>query len=348
MRFYKNSNAYVITALIAIASGFCANALGFPLPWMLGPMFGVMIYTAIGSAAITPQGWLPVLRSILGVAIGANFTPTIVNRMGEIGIGLAVLPFCSLSIIVIGYFLFRRIAGYDRATALFGAMPGGLIDMVTIGSQMGGNIRTLTLIHTMRIMIVITTASFLVVFSTEIEQKFATPELFTPLHQLPMVMVLGLAGWGIGHFLRLPGASITGPMALSATMHGFGLVSASPIYFLVILAQIGIGASLGEKFRNVTAAELAGPILSGAIFTVISFAPVFGFAFWVSQYTSVGKLNVLLAYAPGGQAEMNILTIAIGADVVYVAVHHIARVFIVLFSLPLLRKFIERKANVFF
>ncbi|MEQ8901555.1 MAG: AbrB family transcriptional regulator [Roseovarius sp.] len=45
-----------------------------------------------------------------------------------------------------------------------------------------------------------------------------------------------------------------------------------------------------------------------------------------------------LAFAPGGQAEMTVLTIVVGADLGYVIVDHLLRMFLVITCAPLAAK----------
>jgi uncharacterized membrane protein AbrB (regulator of aidB expression) len=45
-------------------------------------------------------------------------------------------------------------------------------------------------------------------------------------------------------------------------------------------------------------------------------------------------VDAFLAFAPAGQAEMTVLAIVVGADLGYVVVHHLMRVFIVITGAP--------------
>jgi uncharacterized membrane protein AbrB (regulator of aidB expression) len=47
---------------------------------------------------------------------------------------------------------------------------------------------------------------------------------------------------------------------------------------------------------------------------------------------------VLLAFAPGGQTELNLLAFILGLDVAYVAMHHLARVAIVIIGAQMVLK----------
>ena len=59
------------------------------------------------------------------------------------------------------------------------------------------------------------------------------------------------------------------------------------------------------------------------------------FALVVAPATGSPPASVVLAYAPGGLAEMSLVALALGADVAYVAVHHIFRIMFVILGAPL-------------
>jgi uncharacterized membrane protein AbrB (regulator of aidB expression) len=45
--------------------------------------------------------------------------------------------------------------------------------------------------------------------------------------------------------------------------------------------------------------------------------------------------QVLLAYAPGGLSEMSLVALATGAEVAFVALHHVVRIVMVILAAPL-------------
>ena len=46
----------------------------------------------------------------------------------------------------------------------------------------------------------------------------------------------------------------------------------------------------------------------------------------------------LLAFAPGGQAELVVLALIVGADAAFVVAHHVLRMFVVILGAPLAAK----------
>jgi len=52
----------------------------------------------------------------------------------------------------------------------------------------------------------------------------------------------------------------------------------------------------------------------------------------VSHVSTHGQVPLLLAYSPGGLADMRQITLSLGIEVAFVAAHHIVRVCIVMIA----------------
>ena len=247
-----------------------------------------------------------------------------------------------LAIITLGMVYFERIAGYDRPTAFFCAVPGGLTDMVTMAEDAGANPRTVTLIQATRIVLIM----FLLPFWLQwVAGK--SIGIFVPgavhIHQLSpvdaMVLVtLGWAGWWIARRLGLAGAPIVGPMILSGLAHAFGLTAARIPQELLIFAQITLGILLGAQFRGLTWREFSSTMLWGAGFSALLVIATGAVALLVARLTGFDSTTVLLAYAPGGQTEMNLLAYILKLDVAFTALHHLVRLAIVIFGAQMVFK----------
>jgi hypothetical protein len=86
-------------------------------------------------------------------------------------------------------------------------------------------------------------------------------------------------------------------------------------------------------------ARVAAATLGG---TAILMAVTALFAAGVSAATGVGFFAALLAYAPGGVAEMSLIALAIDADPGFVAVHHVVRIGFILLVVPLFATWLRR------
>ena len=155
-------NSRVARAAVTVASGLAGTAafaaLGLPLPFLLGPMAGCLA-GAFAGARMRDMGALGTfMRTFLGVAAGTAVTPAMVSHLPDFALSLAFVPVFVLLIGAAGYPLFRHVFGFDHATAWFGAMPGGLQDMLVFGEEAGGDIRALSLIHASRVLVIVTVA----------------------------------------------------------------------------------------------------------------------------------------------------------------------------------------------
>jgi uncharacterized protein len=328
---------------LGIALGFAgallAIAIHLPLPWFLGSLIACLIASVAQVPFDRPVQLSVAMRAILGVAVGTAFAPELLGRFGSMTVSLLLLfPFMIL-IIGLGMLYFERIAGYNRPTAFFCAVPGGLTDMVTMAEDAGANPRTVTLIQATRIVMIL----FLLPFWLQwVGGK--TIGIFVPgavhLNQLLLVdavilVALGWIGWRLAERLGLAGAPLVGPMILSGLAHGLGLTEAKIPQELLIVAQVTLGVLLGAQFRGLTWREFSSTMMWGAGFSLALVVATGIIAVTVSWLTGIDSTTVLLAYAPGGQTEMNLLAYILHLDVAFTALHHLVRLAIVIFGAQL-------------
>ena len=133
-----------------------------PLPWMLGSMVFCTVAALLRLPVAAPPVIRPPMTAVIGVMLGAGFRPDVVAQLPNwlpTLLGL-VLFMSACGLACVGYF--RRVAGFDPVTAFFSGMPGGLIEMVTLGEEKGGDARIIALIHSARILLVVMTLPFIV------------------------------------------------------------------------------------------------------------------------------------------------------------------------------------------
>ena len=331
---------YLFSIFLAVFGGFLAYNIGIPLPWMLGPLFLVGFFCALKIEIKLPKKPLPLVRALLGCVIGSNFTNEIFININQIGKSLFLLPFFVVLMILSTYFVLKTIMNYDKKTSLIGSMPGGLNEMVLLVSEIGGNERIVTLLNTTRIIMVVTIASILThLFTEDLIHKTAEILYFSHLDELIFIFIISIIGFFTGKILSIPGYSIIGPMLLSSFLHALGFINITPNIVLIIVIQIYLGSNLGLYFKGIKLREFLGPIKAGFLSTLISFIPLCLFLYFL-KFFGYDLLSLILSYAPGGQAEMCILTLSIGGDIVFVSIHHVFRVFFVIILASLFKKYL--------
>lgn len=286
------------------------------------------------------DSWAPLtntMRTILGVAVGASFTPAIVGRMGDMIVSLALVPVFLLVCGTLGYPFLRRVAGFDKPTAFYAAMPGGLQDMLLFGEDSGGDPRALSLLHATRILLIVTILPVLLwtVWDVDLTLPPGDPIAGMSPWELTAMAVAGIGGWRLAKRIGLIGASLLGPLIAAAILALSGVITQRPPAEAIQAAQFFIGLVVGVKYTGITLPEIRRILTAGLGHAAILGAVAFVFAEIALNLGLAPPLDAILAFAPGGQAEMSVLAIVAGADVAYVIAHHVLRIVFVITCAPL-------------
>ena len=204
----------LLTFALAAFGGAVFLLLHLPLPMLLGPMLACLIAALVGVPLAGAGQFGIFMRTILGVAVGASITPGVLAELPDVAASLLFVPGFIAVIALVGYPLFRRVFGFDHATAWYGAMPGGLQDMLVFGEEAGGDIRALSLIHATRVLVIVTVAPLIMTtwWGVDLSQPPGAPMRATGLTEIALMIAAGLIGWKVAERLGLFGASILGPI----------------------------------------------------------------------------------------------------------------------------------------
>jgi hypothetical protein len=314
-------------------------------------MIGAMIATTAAAVAGVPLSFSRPLRTgmitVLGVMLGSAFVPELLDQVARWSFSLAALAIYSIAVTALSMAYFRGVAGYDPVTAYFCAVPGGLNEMTIMGAALGGNERAISLTHAARILFTVLTipVGFRFLETYDPAARLAAGHAYFA-HGGQDVAVLALCavfGYLAAQRLRLPAASILGPMALSAAAHMTGLTEATPPAELVAAAQVVAGSAIGARFAGTAARSLAGLALHALSATAIMVALAILIAVALALGFGLPLPDLILALAPGGLAEMSLVALALHADAAFVSTHHVARITMVVAMAPALHRLLPRR-----
>ncbi len=334
--------------MIGVFYAFAIAALGvvifhltaLPLPWLLGPIFACLAAALIG----VPMQGIKLLndgmRTILGVAVGATLTPAVLSTFPQMWLTLLLIPVMTVFVAALGVPYFRRLCGYDLMTAYYAAMPGGLQDMIAFGEEAGANVRTLSLVHATRILVVVVALPFLLtgIWDADLTNPPGAPIGAVPLSELLLMVVCAIAGWRIAKRVGMFGASILGPLVLAAIVTLSGGLNNRPPAEAIWAAQFFIGMGIGCKYAGITIQEIRRDLVAGLGFCGILIVLTVIFVEGVYGLGLAPGMEALLSFAPGGQAELTVLALIVGADVAFVVAHHIVRIFSVILGAPIVAR----------
>ncbi|MDJ0824598.1 MAG: AbrB family transcriptional regulator [Rhodobacter sp.] len=326
--------------LYAFGAGFAGvaafQALDLPLPWLLGPIAACLLAALAG---VPMRGIRPLnqgMRTILGVAVGATLTPAAVAGFPAMWPTLLLVPAMVAAIGAAGIPYFRRVWGYDFPTAYYATMPGGLQDMLVFGEEAGGNPRTLSLIHATRVLVIVVILPFLLkgIWQADLSNAPGAPAATVPGGELALMVVCALFGWWAAARVGLFGATILGPLIVTAAVTLAGFLHHRPPAEAIWAAQFFIGITIGSKYAGITLDEVRRDLAAGVGFCLILIVLTLVFVEAIVLFGLAPGMEALLAFAPGGQAELTVLALIVGADVAFVAAHHVLRIFIVILGAP--------------
>ena len=332
------------TYLIALVGVVAFHLLAIPLPWLLGPIFACMIAALLGVPMRGQALVNETMRTVLGVAVGATFTPVLLVSMMGMWPTLLMIPLMVVCIGVVGVPYFQRIWGFNFATSYYATMPGGLQDMLVFGEEAGGDVRTLSLIHATRVLVIVVALPFILqgVWDADLTNPPGAPAVTIAPDQLLLMVFCAIAGWRVAKWVGMFGASILGPLILTACFALAGLIEHRPPAEAVWMAQFFIGMTVGIKYAGITGREIRRDLTAGFGFCLILIALTLVFAETIYVLGLAPPMETILAFAPGGQAELTVLALIVGADMAFVIAHHVLRIFIVILGAPVFARVFDK------
>ncbi|MEL6208542.1 MAG: AbrB family transcriptional regulator, partial [Pseudomonadota bacterium] len=92
---------------------------------------------------------------------------------------------------------------------------------------------------------------------------------------------------------------------------------------------------IGSQYTGITVAELRRDIAASAGFCLLLIVLTLVVVEVIYVAELAPGMEALLAFAPGGQAELTVLALIVGADVAFVVAHHVLRLFVVILGAPI-------------
>lgn len=153
--------------------------------------------------------------------------------------------------------------------------------------------------------------------------------------------IIGIIGAYTAKKLNVSAAYLIGPMVLSIIAFSSGFVHSKPPDELIKFVQVIFGTIIGFTFKGVTLNTIVKTLIGTFGHFIILALISASFIFVVYYFFDFPIISILLAFSPGGQAEINLIAILVAANIPYIMLHHIIRLFIVMNIAPLLAKRIK-------
>ncbi|TDQ34130.1 AbrB family transcriptional regulator [Aureibacillus halotolerans] len=330
---------YVSTLIVALISGVLFEWLHIVLPWMLGPLVGVMIWQSIFKK---PTAWPSLAKQvglvILGYMLGTSFTSeTFAFIVQDFPVML------TSTVILIGFtfllaLIVKRWTSISLNTAIMGSIPGGLSQMILLSEELKKvDPGTVALMQTLRVLLVVTVVPFLAAHQFPPGSSAPSPSVagssltFDDTWLLWPCIAVGIY---IGKKINLPIFPFMGTLLVTAAWSStIGQPPAFPVG-VINAAQLLLGTHLGMQLHWPTLLSLKRYVWLIIVTNLWLMGFSFGMAALWSWWGSPSLLTAFLSLAPGGVAEMGVTALAVGADLPTVTSFQLFRVLFILFCVP--------------
>ncbi len=337
----------ILGITVAALGGWLASLAGIPLPWMLGAIGATLVAALARLPVDSPRLLTMPMRAILGVLLGASITPELLAELSALGYSLLAVPVYVALTAGMGLIYFTKVAKMKRSEAFFAALPGGLYTMVTFAEDLGISIRRLGLIHTMRVTLIVLVLPFLIegLLGAELSRVVETGNsiLKTPPTTLAIMAALAAAGWWLAEKTKVPGGIMIIPMLMTAILQLGGLTSAAVPTELVIIAQVVLGAAIGGRFSGLEVREITNALLHSCGYIGLALLITALTATALANLTPISLWAGIIAFAPGGLAEMSLVALGLGLNVGFVVTIHISRILVVVLTGPFVYRALENR-----
>jgi membrane AbrB-like protein len=294
---------------------------------------------------VFPMRFRNAFVALIGVMIGTQVSPELLRLAGQLPWTVGGLVLFVFLAHMGNMAVFRRLGGYDRATAFYAGTPGGLMESILLGESAGADARILTAQQFLRIIVTITVLPLgLSLWMGEPVGSAAGLELAAggdgPIgpRGVLMIAVAAVVGMAVAKALRLPAAQLTGPMLIAAVATLTGVVDLHLPTWMIAAAQMVIGVSLGLRFQGLGAALLRRSAWLALISVGFMLTLGAAFAAVLTAITGLEWLHLLISFAPGGVAEMSVIALSLAANPALVSLHHILRILLTVVELTVLAK----------
>ena len=336
----------LVTAAIALISGYGFSLLGLPVPYMLGSLIGVWF---VGGAIRPIQPHLGIARWFhipvivgLGVIVGGAIGPGFFENIRTWWATSLVVIAATAIATTVGYVSLRYGRKRPWLQALLSAVPGGQAEVSVIARDYVEKDYAVVLSHLVRVTFIFLSTPLILALTQgegSVEASYEVQENLPRLRELSplqLLTFLGLAAvsYGLALVIRMPMPHLLGPFFLTFIVTAFGWVEVIRLSEFVLLAQITIAGQIGSRLAKVPFGEVVEYLIDGLIVAVGTLS-IYTLGAWaVAVATGTAFISVYLGFVPGGLYEVTLLSVLFGLDVAFVAFHNTFRVILIYVALP--------------
>ena len=336
---------FVLVIIISIPSAIIADFFNIPLAWFLGPMLVTSLASLMGLKIKMPRLVLSSILILLGLYIGNYIDKSLFAQMHQwIWTSLIMLVYIVVSVLIVSKYL-EKFSKYEKKTSIFSAAPGALGPLMILAEDEKTDLSQVATSHLIRLIIIITVFPFIVnsfydVKGIKIAQEVIENQNFQHL------LILIISSIILIYFfdkLKIPAALLSGTLVASGFLQITEIATYQISPDIIDYCLLILGASVGCRFADKTFSEIGRNALHSFVATFLLVVLGVIAALVAGLIIDKNFFTLLLSYCPGGIYEVAVIAIFFDLDPEFVSFHHIIRLLMILFIVPLMLKIISKK-----
>ena len=143
------------TLAIALTGGATFTLLGLPAGLVSGSVLAVATAALLGRPVRLPLELARICYVIVGMLLGTVVTPETLRGVATWPASIALLMLASLGMIVATAAYLRIVHRWDMLSALLGASPGAMAQVIALSTELGGDLRAIAIVQTVRVLLLV-------------------------------------------------------------------------------------------------------------------------------------------------------------------------------------------------
>ncbi len=335
---------FLLVITISVPSAIVADYFNLPLAWFLGPMLAASVGALMGLKIIIPRIVLSSILILLGLYIGNYIDKDLFSQIHEwIFTSLIMLAYIILSIFIVSIYL-QKFSKYERKTSIFSAAPGALGPLMILAEDQKTDLSHVATSHLIRLIIIVTVFPFFVNSYYDANLGNFVQETFKDqnINDLIVLIIFSVVLIFIFDKFKVPAALLSGTLVASGLLQITEIASYQISPKIVDYCLLILGASVGCRFADKSFNEVAKNAFHSFIATFLLVLLGIIAASVASLIIDKNFFTLLLSYCPGGIYEVAVIAIFFNLDPEFVSFHHIIRLLMILFVVPIILRFLQK------
>ena len=338
--------AVVVAGALVVSA--VLDRLGVPSPALFGGVVAGLVRALARPVPMeVPRSINGPALVVVGVTIGVLVDPGTLRAVGVRWLPVLLVVLGTLVISLVAGWLMRLQRGIGPVTGALAMIAGGAEGVTAMARELAADHRMVAVLQYLRVLLIV---AFMPVVASSAYGASASGSGGLAQSGGPgwavgllFTAACGVVGLVLGRLVRIPVPTLLGPMIVAAAADLGGLSQgavvpggATSLAFLVIGLQVGLNFTR-ESLRTIgRALPLALVIILGLI------AACAGMGLLLAQVTDASALDAYLATTPGGLTAVLAVASDSGADATFVLAVQVVRLFAMVFSAPLIGRWLRR------